>query len=119
MFVVEILKLGLSGVVFLLVLQNYRLLKQTLEKKGPLDRARSRQINLFMYMNAAFVLLVGASAVVGVLLSRRSDSLVRCRTSLEQLDTQAKLPDITVSNLRNGIAGHLSICRPVLEEAGK
>jgi hypothetical protein len=114
MAVVEILKIGLSGFVFLLVMYNFRLLKGVMAKEK-LDRRLSRKIDMFMWMNVGLVVIVGASAALSVGLQARLHGVKMCRNSLQRLDTQAKLPDVGAASLKNGIAGHVSVCQEVLE----
>lgn len=110
---VEILKVGLSGLVFLLTGYGYHLLAREQQKATP-NAATLRTIQRFVWQNVLVVLVVGGFSLVTLILNKDDNltkaQLARCNASLKNLDTIRQLPGSTESSLRNAIAGHVANC---------
>ena len=120
--VLEILKVGLSGLAFLLSGYGYQLLSNEQKKKTP-SPATLRTIQRFIWQNIFFAIVVGAFSLVPMLVSQgegscgdslQSDRLADCRRSLSELDTFRQV-DHPVSDLKAAIVSHLARCSSLLK----
>lgn len=69
------------------------------------------------HLVAALLLGVLVTGLAAFAVRGRGVSLDECRDSLSRLDTQSRLPGVTVDDLKNGIGGHVSRCRALLDGA--
>lgn len=112
--VVDILKVGLSGLVFLLAYMAYRLLSRLQTKD--LDRSSSDQalkiMRSYLWLSIALVLIVGGFSIIELVIKKNDprDVLQGCRDSLERLDTYARDPDIELIELKRVIISHSELC---------
>lgn len=111
--VVEILKVGLSGLVFMLAFMAYRLLAREQGKSSP-DEKILRQVRWFYWQS---VLLVSLLAGVNVFekLVRPAHGLDECRANVARLQKLASSEKQTVDSLRLLIERHISVCGPALD----
>ena len=110
--VIDILKLGLSGLVFLFALLGYRLLEAE-QKKGKPTILAAIYRYLWMCLLSAVLVAVFSLAPM-VLPSFRHVDAEPCRDSLSRLATVAKLPDVPVEKLRAAIDTHVERCSTTL-----
>jgi hypothetical protein len=113
--VVEILKLGVSGLVFLLAFLGYNLLRNATQNNASVPILAAVRFYMWIALTLAGVVTVGGLAEHFIASEGRINDVRECRNSLARLDTQSKMPDVTVDNLRHGIAGHLAKCEVLLE----
>jgi hypothetical protein len=116
--VVDVLKVGLSGLALLLAYLGYRLLQRTATAK--VSAPVLRTIKLYLGGVVALPIIVGVFGIVETLQHEHqrkiNDSDASCRDSLTRLDTQSKLPNVTADDLKNVIDGHVIRCQPILEK---
>jgi predicted permease len=111
--VVDILKLGLSGLVFLLAYLGYRLLSREQAKDKP-NKSTFRNIivfNVFAFLSA---LLVGVLSLIQVWASR-DPVAAACRDSFSRLKTTSTLGGVTTDDLRAAIQTHEGSCQGLLD----
>jgi hypothetical protein len=115
--VADILKVGLSGLVFLLAFLSYRLLHEAVRTRVAAPVLSS--VKLYLGASLVLTVVVGAFGLVDTHLRndglRSTSDLAGCRDSLARLDTQSKLPGVSAEDLKNGISGHVNRCRLLLE----
>lgn len=117
--VVDILNVGISGLVFLLAVLTYLLLKKEQEKPKPVAQMM-RMIKLFMGMCVGLAVLVAGITVWTALgPGRARTSAQRCQESLNRLQTQRTLPDATADDLRAALQLHDGHCRAFVEEVAR
>lgn len=110
MNVLEVLRVGFSGLVFLLAFLGYRLLTQALAQPT-LDVKRLRVVSRFISLLVVLATLVAVLTVFGLVVNRSPISGIDdCRDSLSRLETYSRLPDQTADDYRKVIAAHLSRC---------
>jgi hypothetical protein len=117
--VVDILKVGLSGLVFLLCGMAYQLLRSEQRKSQP-DTQMLKMINRYMWQSILCAMLVGAFAFADSLLAHHNSTnqalVDACGESLNRLDTFSKMPNITDGDLRHVASRHIEACQPLLDE---
>jgi hypothetical protein len=105
--VVDILKVGLSGLVFLLAYLSYRMLQKEQEKPKA-DPRIIKVIQFFMWQALASALLVAGLNLAGLV--TRSHG-AECTDSLSRLATAGDLQGVTASDLRQAIQVYVDACR--------
>ena len=118
--VVEILKVGLSGLAFLLAFMGYRLLAQEQKKKTPSEKTL-RSIHMFVWQAIVLALLVGGVSILTMAIGNKGKvtlpaSIGNCRDSLSRLATHQQLPDLTLEGLKVVVSAHIESCQEPLEE---
>ena len=118
--VVEILKVGLSGLAFLLAFMGYRLLAQEQKKKSPGEKTL-RSIQMFLWQAIVLAILVGGASIVTMLIDNKGKihltaGIETCRDSLSRLETHQHLPDLTLEDLKTVVSSHIVNCQKTLEE---
>jgi|SRR5215469_9791776 len=113
--VVDILKVGLSGLVFLLAYMSYRLLSRANTGSTSLRNAQR-----FMIFTLVLTLLVVISSIVDVYLKKRDASsahdLGRCRDAVARIETAGRDPRTTLEELRATVNNQLPACAPLFEK---
>ena len=117
--VVEILKVGLSGLVFLLAFMGYRLLQREQKKQTPSDKSL-RSIQMFVWQAIVLAILVGGVTIgLKIIDNNRTltvlTSLETCRDSLSDLETIRHLEKLSSEDLRDAVNGHINKCKEPLE----
>jgi hypothetical protein len=115
----DILKVGLSGLVFLLMFLAYRLLA-TEQKMAAPRPAILTSVKGFAWTCVLLIVLVGGTAVFErVYQPDRGPALTQqletCRESLLRLESLSAQGDSSVADLRTLIANHAAVCKPALE----
>lgn len=108
--IVEILKLGLSGLVFLLTLLTFRLLKIEQGKNNPRENIL-KSIKSFSRVTLIAALLVGVFGLLEIIY--RPTSSHNCDTCIESLETVIELagsPNQDVESLRGLIRNQIQPC---------
>lgn len=112
--VVEILKVGLSGLVFLLAFLTHRLLsREQLKEKPNLKILQS--VKFFFWQNILLVVLLAGVTIFDRLAPSSTQLHDDCRDSISRLDTLASKEGQTVESMRTLIQNHIATCRPSLE----
>jgi hypothetical protein len=118
MNVVEVLRVGVSGLVFLLALLSYRLLVRAVDGKASASVLRT--IRFYLIASFAIAALIGGLAAVqgrsGLVSDNLRAQMGTCRDSLARLQTQAERPGLEIQDLRVGIARHAAICTQIVEQ---
>lgn len=120
--VVEILQVGLAGLIFVLAFLLYRIINQAVKQTDSAKRnAGLKAARTYLWVVLGLVLLAGVFPLAEQWLAREdpSSSLSSCRDSLVRLDTAAKMADKTIDDLRAQIRGHVAVCEDVLGEYSK
>jgi hypothetical protein len=117
--VVDILKVGLSGLVFLLMFLAYRLLATEQKMSAP-RAAILLSVKRFLWTCVLLILLVaGTEGFERIYKPDRGAALTRqleeCRESLLRLQSLSAQGDLNVADLRTLIANHAAVCSPALE----
>lgn len=116
--IVEILRVGLPGLLFLLALLSFWLLKPSNNHKTG-DQFRP-QTTLFMVFALFLAIIASVVPLVEIWLITPTDSksqiLVLCRENLERLQTYARLEDTTLDGMRTIAKNTVSSCEPLMEE---
>jgi hypothetical protein len=117
MEVVDILKVGISGLVFLLALLGYRLLAQ-LARSGKQDTKVLHTVRWYMLQTTGLALVVAAISVVPLWLSNHElrESAIDCDLTLHRLKAQTQLSNATLAGLQAAIEQHSVACEPVLRK---
>jgi len=117
--VVEILKVGLSGFVFLLSWMAYRLLRAEQSAKAR-DANMIHAINRYMWQSFFCAILVGGFSLADHFLGQQQkaqQSLVNsCADSLNRLDTYMQLPNISERDFRAAVSKNVSSCSSLTEK---
>jgi hypothetical protein len=117
--IVEILKVGLSGLVFLLCGMAYRLLRVEQSKAQP-NAQILRTIHRYLWQSILCALIVGLFSIADTVLARQHKAQVEllesCGDSLQRLDTYSKMPNLSADDLRNVAINHVSACGPVIND---
>lgn len=117
--VADILKVGLSGLVFLLMFLAYRLLATEQKMSSPrleiLSSARG-----FAWTCVLLIILVAGTAVFERVYAPGPNAaftqqLDGCRKSLLRLQSISAQDDSNIAELRTLIANHVAACGPALE----
>jgi hypothetical protein len=112
-WIVDILRVGLSGFVFLLCAMAYRLLRAEQCRAHP-SSSMLATINRYMWQSIICALLVGgfsfADAKAKHDREESRDALVACADSLGRLDSFTKLPGTSEDNLRLIVSKHVAAC---------
>jgi hypothetical protein len=115
----EILRVGLSGLVFLLAVLGYNLVRSAASAPKVAPSAL-KAVNRYMSLLMVLAILAVVSTIVEAMLRRSTEQiqadLEDCRDSLERLDDHARLDKVTAANLKNVIGGHVSRCQSLLKE---
>ena len=111
--VLEILQLGLSGFVFMLLYLAYRLHAKALGGKN-ITAEKLRAVNIYTVLVLVAIIVV-ASINVWSAYAKPRDGAGACRDSLSRLDTSSAQIGSTATDLRAFIKIHVSVCRDVLE----
>jgi hypothetical protein len=117
MDVVEVLKVGISGLVFLLALLCFRLLSQ-LARSSKHDVKVLRAVRMYMVQTAFLAVLVAAMSIVPHWLKGRDlrSDATECELSLGRLQALMKMPNATPESLQNAMNQHYSTCGPFLRK---
>jgi hypothetical protein len=117
--VVDILKVGLSGLVFLLMFLAYRLLATEQKMATPRPEILSSAKGFAWTCVLLIVLVAGTAVFEQVYLPERGTALTQqletCRESLLRLQALSAQVDPSVADLRTLIANHAAVCNPVLK----
>lgn len=108
----EILKLGLSGLAFMLAYLGFRLLSQELRRKTPNEKTL-HTVRVYTWQTLLMAVLVAVMSIVTLILKPPGAS--ECRDSLSELDTISNQTKLTLSDLRSAVTLHLGKCDKVLE----
>lgn len=117
--VVDILKVGLSGLVFLLMFLAYRLIAAEQKVAAPRPSILSSAKGYAWTCVLLIVLVAGTGVFELVYLPDQDPALTRqlveCRNSLLRLQSLSAQGDSNVAALRTLIANHAAVCSPALE----
>jgi hypothetical protein len=121
--VVEILKVGLSGLVFLLMFLFYRLLEREQKKTTP-DAAILSSAKGFSWTCVFLILVVAGTSIFERYLNpgptpALSEQLKECQLSLRRMQTLAAQGQSDATTLRTLIANHVAHCEPALQQRGE
>jgi len=113
--VVEILKVGFSGLIFLLAFLAYRLLSKEQDKSKPDTKILNAITSYRAYTLIAAVLTLIVTMLSFFFQERQILSLIQsrgneCRTQIEQIDTILKL-NPTPNELRAATGAEVEACR--------
>lgn len=111
--IVEILKLGLTGLVFLLMLMGFRLLHQQQGKQEPSETLLKRA-SLFVWQSIIVACLVAAVQFGSLLLTHdlgaSQKKLDSCLTEIASLNRVSTHPDQSTDTLRSAIRNTWTAC---------
>jgi len=110
--VVDILKLGLTGLVFLLMYLGFRLLQQEQQKSAP-NRELLKRASVFVWQSIVIACLVAAVEIghrVFDLRSAPSEEVKNCLKELNALVLVSQHPAQTTDALRSAIRSTSKIC---------
>jgi hypothetical protein len=110
--VVDILRLGLSGLVFLLMFLGYRLLQQEQRKPKPSPQLL-RRASLFAWQSLVAALLVAVAAVVTPMVQKKVEAGATnsvCAEEVAALDTVAQHPAQTLDTIRAAVRNTSIVC---------
>lgn len=120
-YVTDILKIGLSGFVFLLVWFAYKLLRREQEKKTPSTRILTSVRN-YLWMSVILAVLVGTFGLVEKLvpppetdLQPYEIQLQDCRDSFTRLETFSQRENVKPDAVLKVIGRHISTCKPTYQ----
>ncbi len=116
--VVDILKIGLSGLVFLLAYMSYRIISRVDTRSAS---QRSLQIaQRFMIFTLLLTVLVIVSSTVDLYVKREGASSERdigqCRDAVARIETVGRDPSTTLEELRATINNQLPACALLLQK---
>ena len=112
--IVEILKVGLSGLVFLLAFMAYRLLALE-QKKKKADPKFLRNVRLFSWQCVFLVLLLaGINIFERVTPLPPGVEIRKCRESMLRLESLSSMEDQSAEDLRLLIQNHIETCDGIL-----
>lgn len=118
--VVEILKVGLPGLVFLLACMSYRLMRAGTRSASPKSLQHAQR---FMIFTIVLMLLVTISSTIDVYLKKQDTisarDLSRCRDAVARIQTTGSDPRTTLEELRATVSNQLPACEPILEKEDK
>lgn len=114
MIVLEILKVGISGLMFLLAHFSYRLISQEQQRPVPSDKIL-KNIRYYMAFCLISATLVGVLSTIPLFWSH-SRGTASCRDSMSRLRTSASASNVTSDDLRAGIEVHATTCSTLFEE---
>ncbi|RJE74955.1 hypothetical protein [Reichenbachiella sp. MSK19-1] len=99
--IVNILKVGLSGFAFLVLLMSYFLLKAEQKREDEARESILKSIHKFTYVSIIFVVIVGGFSVVELFVKPTSTSGAnkKCQESIEQMRLLSKSPQQTKESL--------------------
>jgi hypothetical protein len=115
----EILRVGLSGLVFLLAVLGYNLVRgaASAPKVAP---STLKAINRYMSFLMVLAILAVVSTIGEAILRRNTEQvqadLEACRDSLGRLNADVGRKGVTAADLKNVIGGHVSRCQSLLKE---
>lgn len=113
--IVEILKVGLSGLVFLLAFMAYRLLARE-QKRKKADPKFLRFVQVFYWQSVFLVvLLAGINVFERIAPNPPSMELQKCKESLNRLETLSTLEDQNLEDIRDLINNHVETCGGILD----
>lgn len=118
--IAEILRVGLAGLVFLLLAMAYRMLSQEQKKQEPSDSI-IRTIKTYLWQSIIVAVIVGGFNIAEIVLTNRNAETVPlplvevCRDSLSRLETTASLPQTSLEDLKSAVTSHTNSCRDVLD----
>jgi len=110
--VVDILKLGLTGLVFLLMYLGFRLLAQEQKKKTP-SKELLKRASLFVWQSIAIACLVGAVEVGHRVVDQNTQvpkNLESCLAEIEALNMVSQHGEQTLDSLRAAIRNTWTMC---------
>lgn len=110
--VVQILELGLTGLVFLLMFMGYRLLKNEQDKENPHPDLLKRA-SLFVWQSIAVAALVGTMQLAQLFIGQQSSDTASADTCLEEITAFVQVsrhPEQTLDTLRAGIRNTWIVC---------
>jgi predicted secreted protein len=119
--VVDILKLGISGLVFLLALMGYRLVAKHQEAK----KQSPALTRFFIRMTLASAIIAGTFGLIerwvrenrrDIRFGQMADAFTECHRSLVRLETSSKLQGTTKPDLQSAISNHVAVCSSILEK---
>ena len=110
--IVDILKLGLIGLVFLLMFLGFRLLNNEQKKKEP-NKDLLKRASLFVWQSIIVAVLVGAVEIGHRIFEHRQ--IESCLDAIESLNTVSQHPDQTLETLRAAIRNTWTECKPLGE----
>lgn len=114
--VAEILKVGLSGLVFLLAFMAYRLLARE-QSKDKSDPKFLRYVKIFSWQSVFLVvLLAGLNIFERVMPTPPVTELHRCRESLLRLESLSSIEGQNLDDIRLLIQNHVETCSGILEK---
>lgn len=110
--IINILKVGLSGFAFLIILMSYLLLKAEQKRK---DKARNnllKSINNFTKLSILFVAIVGGFSILDYTMQSRQESAEskNCEEVLKRMVRLSSSPNHDVESLRMLIKRSVNEC---------
>ena len=115
--IVDILKLGLIGLVFLLMLLGFRLLRNEQRKKTP-NKEILKRASLFVWQSILIAILAGAVELGHRIFDHYSSvpqEIKVCMEELESLNLISQHPNQTVESLRSAIRNTWMACEKLGE----
>jgi len=119
--VVEILKAGFSGLVFLFGCLSYRLLSRANAQSASPRTLQNAQ--RFMIFTVVLMLLVAISSVVDVYMKKQDSisahEVEQCRDAVARVETTSTDQRTTLEELRATVHNQLPACKALFEKEDK
>lgn len=116
--VVDILKVGLSGLAFLLAYMSYRLLSRVGTQSASPGSLQNAQ--RFMTFTLVLVVLVVVSSTLDLYVKKEGASSLRdigqCRDAVARIETASQDDRMTLEQLRATVNNQLPNCEPLLKK---
>jgi len=121
--IVDILKVALSGLVFLFTYLGYRLL--TIEQKKDEPNSQNlKTISIFIQQAMIMAVIVGGFTIWETYHKTNMneggidlEQIKECRSELETLEIQADNPDLTKDELKQNVKNRVKSCLSILEDS--
>ena len=124
--VVDVLKVGLPGLAFLLACMSYRLMRTCTRSASPKSLQNAQR---FMTFTVVLTVLVAISSTLDLYLRKQqaisAHDVDRCRNAITRVETAARIetvgsdPDTTLEELRATVNHQLPNCEPIFEKEDK
>lgn len=118
--ILDILRLGFSGLIFLFAALAYRLLSKEQERDKPNEKIL-KNVRFFALFALALALVAGSFSLAETLLhqdeiiSKNRTTIRVCRRNAEHLATIGKISDASTETLSAAIKATTALCLPLLE----
>jgi outer membrane murein-binding lipoprotein Lpp len=113
--VVEVLKVGFSGGVFLLYYLAYRLLRAEQGVNRP-NRERGKLVRLYCWLSLCGAVLICTGSLVSGNSKRNQSDIENCLSHLRTLNTSSKQMEMNASDLRSQMSAVSGSCITTLEK---